>query len=108
MVINLELNSRLYNDIEVYCQHNKLLINDYLVSLIRERHTISKYGDMNDLFKEVLSSSKVKVKKDETNLNNEIEITDDKKTEDVKTAVNENVKAQKNVVTKKKRELKAL
>lgn len=63
MKIELDFNDRQYNDIETYCKSNNLDIKEYLIGVITEKHTINKFGDLNDLIPKVIEECTVSVKK---------------------------------------------
>lgn len=63
MKIELDFNDRQYNDIELYCKTNNLEIQTYLIDIINEKHSINKFGDLNELIPKVLEESTVAVKK---------------------------------------------
>jgi hypothetical protein len=63
MKLEIELEDRQYNDILSYCEVNKLDIQAYLCKIIGEKHSINKFGDLNDLLPKVIEESTVSVKK---------------------------------------------
>lgn len=63
MNLNIELNDRIFNDINVYCKANNLDVNEYLVGIISEKHSINKFGDLNELLPKVVEETKVEVKR---------------------------------------------
>lgn len=63
MTINLEITDRQFKDIELYCSVNNLQINDYLIDIITEKHSINKFGDLNEIIPKVIESKTVESKK---------------------------------------------
>lgn len=63
MKIELDFNDRQYNDIELYCKTNNIDIQTYLIDIISEKHSINKFGDLNELIPKVIEESTVSVKK---------------------------------------------
>lgn len=63
MTFNIELNDRIYKDIEFYCKTNNVTIQDYITELIEEKHSMNKYGDLNDIMPKIVEESTVEVKK---------------------------------------------
>ena len=63
MKLEIELEDRQYNDILSYCEANKLDIQAYLCKIIGEKHSINKFGDLNELIPKVIEESTVSVKK---------------------------------------------
>lgn len=63
MKIELDFNDRQYNDIEIYCKTNNLDIHSYLIDIISEKHSVNKFGDLNELIPKVVKESTVSVKK---------------------------------------------
>lgn len=63
MKLEIELNDRQFNDIEGYCKANNLDIQNYIVDIITEKHSINKFGDLNELIPKVIEEEKVEVKK---------------------------------------------
>lgn len=63
MKFELDFNDRQYNDIELYCKSNNLDIQTYLIDIITEKHSINKFGDLNDIIPKVIEESTVVVKK---------------------------------------------
>lgn len=63
MYLNIELNDRIFNDIDAYCKANNLDVNEYLVGIISEKHSINKFGDLNELLPKVVEETKVEVKR---------------------------------------------
>lgn len=63
MKLEIELDDRQFNDIEGYCKANNLDIQSYLIDIISEKHSINKFGDLNDLIPKIIEEEKVEVKK---------------------------------------------
>ena len=63
MKLEIELDDRQFNDIEGYCKANNFDIQSYLIDIISEKHSINKFGDLNDLIPKVIEEEKVEVKK---------------------------------------------
>lgn len=63
MVINIEISDRDYRDIELYCNVNGLVLNDYISNLIMETHYCNKYGDLNTMMEKVTEESTASPKK---------------------------------------------
>lgn len=63
MKLEIELDDRQFNDIEGYCKANNLDIQSYLIDIISEKHSINKFGDLNDLIPSIIEEEKVEVKK---------------------------------------------
>ena len=63
MKLEIELDDRQFNDIEGYCKANNLDVQSYLIDIISEKHSINKFGDLNDLIPKVIEEEKVEVKK---------------------------------------------
>jgi hypothetical protein len=63
MKIELELDDRQYGDIERYCQANNLNIQEYVVEIISNGHSINKFGDLNDTITKTVEESVVSAKK---------------------------------------------
>ena len=63
MKLEIELDDRQFNDIEGYCKANNLDVQNYLIDIISEKHSINKFGDLNDLIPKVIEEEKVEVKK---------------------------------------------
>lgn len=63
MKLEIELNDRQFNDIDGYCKVNNLDIQNYIVDIITEKHSINKFGDLNELIPKVIEEEKVEVKK---------------------------------------------
>ena len=49
MIYELEIQDKLFRDIDLFCKINNLELNDYLINKIREQFFIDKYGDLNTL-----------------------------------------------------------
>lgn len=49
MIYEIEIQDKLFRDINLFCKINNLELNDYLVNKIREQFFIDKYGDLNTL-----------------------------------------------------------
>lgn len=49
MIYEIEIQDKLFRDIDLFCKINNLELNDYLVNKIREQFFIDKYGDLNTL-----------------------------------------------------------
>lgn len=62
MEITLEIPNRTYNDIETYCSINQIDIQEYIIGMIEEKHSINKYGDLNDMMPKVIEEKTVEVK----------------------------------------------
>lgn len=63
MKLEIELDDRQFNDIDGYCKANNLDVQSYLIDIISEKHSINKFGDLNDLIPKVIEEEKVEVKK---------------------------------------------
>lgn len=63
MKLEIELDDRQFNDIEGYCKANNLDVKSYLIDIISEKHSINKFGDLNDLIPSIIEEEKVEVKK---------------------------------------------
>lgn len=63
MKLEIELDDRQFNDIEGYCKANNLDVQSYLIDIISEKHSINKFGDLNDLIPSIIEEEKVEVKK---------------------------------------------
>ena len=63
MKLEIELDDRQYKDIKGYCMANNLDIQNYLIDIISEKHSINKFGDLNDLIPKIIEEEKVEVKK---------------------------------------------
>lgn len=63
MLLELEINDRQYNDISSFCEANNLQVQDYIMSLITEKHSLNKFGDLNNLIPKAIDESTVVVKK---------------------------------------------
>lgn len=63
MKLEIELEDRQYSDILSYCEANKLNVQTYLCEIIGEKHSINKFGDLNELIPKVIEESTVSVKK---------------------------------------------
>lgn len=63
MKIEIELDERQYNDIDGYCKANNIDIQKYLIDIISEKHSINKFGDLNELLPKVIEEERVQVKK---------------------------------------------
>ena len=63
MKLEIELDDRQFNDIEGYCKANNLDVHSYLIDIISEKHSINKFGDLNDLIPSIIEEEKVEVKK---------------------------------------------
>lgn len=63
MTISLELDNRQYLDIEYYCSINNLTIQEYLTDIITEKHSLNKFGDLNEIIPVAIEESTVKAKK---------------------------------------------
>lgn len=63
MVINIEISDRDYRDIELYCNVNGLVLNDYISNIIMETHYCNKYGDLNTMMEKVTEESTASPKK---------------------------------------------
>lgn len=63
MTINLELDNRQYLDIEYYCSTNNLTIQEYLIDIITEKHSLNKFGDLNEIIPVAIEESTVKAKR---------------------------------------------
>lgn len=61
--MKFDINDRLYNDIESYCSVNCIDIQDYINRIIEEKHSINKYGDLNDMMPKVIEEKTVEVKR---------------------------------------------
>lgn len=49
----IEIDNRLYSNIEAFCQANALEPSYYIHKVLRERLAIDKYGDLNEKFRKV-------------------------------------------------------
>lgn len=47
-MMKIDIDNRLYNDIEAYCSANALEPMKYIEKVLRERLAIDKYGDLNE------------------------------------------------------------
>lgn len=63
MEFTIEIPNRLYNDIDSYCSINKIDIQGYIIEIIEEKHSINKYGDLNDMMPKVMEEKTVEVKR---------------------------------------------
>lgn len=63
MLLSIEVDYRFYSDIENYCNRNNISMQDYLFNIIEERHSINKFGDLNEIIPKVIEESTVEVKK---------------------------------------------
>lgn len=97
MKIELELDDRQYGDIERYCQANNLNIQEYIVEIISNGHSINKFGDLNDTITKAVEESVVSAKKRTTSN----KITDEPKEEKEVISTNK-------AVVKKKRTLNSI
>lgn len=99
MKIELDFNDRQYNDIELYCKSNNLDIHSYLIDIITEKHSINKFGDLNDIIPKVIEESTVVVKK----RGRPKKITEDKKEENttVETPIKEDTEKEKLILEDK-------
>lgn len=99
MKIELDFNDRQYNDIELYCKSNKLDIQAYLIDIITEKHSINKFGDLNDIIPKAIEESTVSVKKRGRPRKN----TEEKKEENttVETPIKEDIKKEKDILEDK-------
>jgi hypothetical protein len=121
MKIELEIEDRQYNDFETYCKANNLDIHTYLTDLLVEKHSINKFGDLNEIIPKVIEESTVTVKKrskvkksDDENKTKAVEeeiknipIVEENTTEDV-AEESEDTIVKPTVVKKRKRTLKTL
>lgn len=93
MKIELELEDRQYGDIERYCQANNLNIQEYVVGIISNGHSINKFGDLNDTITKTAEENVVSAKK---------RTASSKVTEEPKEEEKEIVSTNKAVVKKKR------
>lgn len=63
MKLEIELDERQFNDIDGYCKANNIDIQKYLIDIISEKHSINKFGDLNELLPKVIEEKVVQVKK---------------------------------------------
>lgn len=63
MKIEIEFDDRQYRDIESYCNANNLTFQEYIIGIISEKHSINKFGDLNELITKAVDESTVEVKK---------------------------------------------
>lgn len=63
MTISIEISDWQYRDIESYCKLCKISVQEYLVGIISEKHSINKFGDLNEIVKVDTEKSEVKAKK---------------------------------------------
>lgn len=63
MEITIEIPNRTYNDIESYCSINQIDIQEYIIGIIEEKHSINKYGDLNDMMPKAIEEKTVEVKR---------------------------------------------
>ena len=49
----IEIDNRLYSNIEAFCQANALEPSYYIHKVLRERLAIDKYGDLNEKFRKI-------------------------------------------------------
>ena len=63
MVLDIELEDRVYRDIESYCKANNLIVQKYIYNIITEKHSLNKYGDLNEIIPATIDKSTVEAKK---------------------------------------------
>ena len=82
MQLELEISDRQYDDISAFCKANNLQVQEYITSIITEKHSLNKFGDLNNIIPKAFEDSVVTVKKRgrPKKAVSEIEISQDKGT----------------------------
>lgn len=109
MLFSVELDDRIYRDIESYCKANNIGIQEYVCEIILERHSMNKYGDLNDIMPAMIGKSTVKTKKSTQGTRKTTEVKEGKPKENLPCEQAENMKiADKNGVLEQKDEEEAV